>query len=136
MIPGMYYPLDDSSVLQNKTKKSNASFFPQGGVRVAYTEEMAQFGDSQGADAGAVDRWLVASGTLEFDPPNPNALRTGGVGAVAGGGLGDDDEAEGGQEDAVARYDCGLESCRKSFKHSHFLAAGDAGLPQGFHERL
>lgn len=104
-------------------------------MRVAYTEQLSQFGDSEGVDPGAVDRWLAASGTLEFDPPNMSALQEGSDTVRGecrpgddGGGDGDDNGA------AEARYDCGLDNCRKTFKHDHFLAAGGGGLPAGFGE--
>eukprot|EP00752_Nemacystus_decipiens_P015562 g13885.t1 len=104
----------------------------KGGVRVAYTEQLSQFGDSEGVDPGAIDRWLSASGTLEFDPPDTNALQEGN-GSMRGK---DDAGEEGGEDDggAEARYDCGLDSCHKTFKHDHFLAAGGGGLPAGFGE--
>lgn len=103
----------------------------QGGVRVAYTEALFQFGNTEGVDPGAIDRWLAASGTLELDPPSLNALREADIGNCAG----DSDEGERGEDDA-ARYDCGLESCHKTFAHNHFLAGGGGGLPEGFHQRL
>lgn len=100
---------------------------------MAYTDQLSQFGDSsEGADPGAIDRWLTASGTLEFDPPNPNALREGGG---MGPGLGVDEDGEE-VEEIEARYDCGLDGCHKAFKHDHFLAAGGGGLPQGFEGRV
>ena len=100
---------------------------------MAYTEELSQFGDSEGVDPGAVDRWISASGTLEFDPPNTNALQEGNDSTRGQGGAGDDgDEDDGAAEEA--RYDCGLDSCHKTFKHDHFLAAGGSGLPAGFGE--
>lgn len=107
--------------------------FSQGGVRVAYTEQLSQFGDSERVDPGAVDRWLSASGTLEFDPPHTSALQEGN-GSMRGGqdragGEGDEDGGA-----AEARYDCGLDSCHKTFKHDHFLAGGGGGLPAGFGE--
>lgn len=80
-------------------------------------------------DAGAVERWLAASGTLEFDPVDANALSEGGgLGTGGDDGDGDDEEA------AEVRYDCGLDGCHKTFKHDHFLAAGGGGLPKGFGE--
>ncbi|CAM9585842.1 unnamed protein product, partial [Ectocarpus fasciculatus] len=86
----------------------------QGGVRVAYTEQLSQFGNSDGVDPGAVERWLAASGTLEFDPPDANALSEGGgLGTGGDDGDGDDEEA------AEVRYDCGLDGCHKTFKHDH-----------------
>ncbi|CAM9815309.1 unnamed protein product [Ectocarpus sp. 6 AP-2014] len=101
----------------------------KGGVRMAYTEQLSQFGNSDGVDPGAVERWLVASGTLEFDPPDADALcEGGGLGMVGDDGDGDDEES------AEARYDCGLDGCHKTFKHDHFLAAGGGGLPKGFGE--
>lgn len=101
---------------------------------MAYTEQLSQFGDSEGVEPGAVDRWLAASGTLEFDPPDVNALREGnGVkGARGQDNTGGDDDDE--EEAAGARYDCGLDSCHKTFKHDHFLAAGGGGLPKCFGE--
>eukprot|EP00903_Cladosiphon_okamuranus_P017309 g15948.t1 len=104
----------------------------KGGVRVAYTEQLSQFGEAEGVDPGAVDRWLSASGTLEFDPPNTDALREG-TGSMSGPDRAGDDEDE---DDGAgeARYDCGLDSCHKTFKHDHFLAAGGGGLPAGFGE--
>ncbi|CAN0223958.1 unnamed protein product [Pylaiella littoralis] len=103
----------------------------KGGVRVAYTEQLSQFGDSDGVEPGAVDRWLAASGTLEFDPPDINTLREGNgvLGARGGRDESEEDEA------AEARFDCGLDGCHKTFRHDHFLAAaGGRGLPEGFGE--
>lgn len=106
---------------------------------MAYTEQLSQFGDSEGVDPGAVDRWLAASGTLEFDPPNANALQEGSDSMLGqqrrrGAAAADDDDGGEGDEAAEARYDCGLDGCRKTFKHDHFLAAGGGGLPAGFGE--
>lgn len=121
---------------QNQNFKTlNILVCAQGGVRVAYTEQLLQFGDSEGVEPGAVDRWLAASGTLEFDPPDVNALREGnGVkGARGQEDTGDDDDGD--DEGANgARYDCGLDGCHKTFKHNHFLATGGGGLPKGFGE--
>lgn len=102
---------------------------------------MAQFGNSaEGVDLGAVDKWLVASGTLEFDPPRLDAFhggeisgRLGGLGSREGGG---DDGVDREESEGVPRYDCGLDGCSKSFAHNHFLATGGGALPPGFHESL
>lgn len=102
---------------------------------------MSQFGDSaEGVDPGAVDKWLGASGTLEFDPPRLDAFEGGdsssrrfGLGSGGGDGEGHVDGEEG---EGAARYDCGLDGCKKAFAHNHFLAAGGGGLPPGFDERL
>lgn len=114
----------------------------QGGVRVAYTDEMSQFGNSdEGVDPGAVDRWLVASGTLEFESPSPNVLQD-----IASGGDNlrnghvnhddDDSDASDGGDGTGRRFNCGLNGCHKPFEHSHFLADGGGGLPRGFEKRL
>lgn len=101
---------------------------------MAHTDQLSQFGhSSEGADPGAVDRWLTASGALEFDPPNTNALLEGGG---VGAGPGFDADGDGEVEEIEARYDCGLDGCHKAFKHDHFLAAGGAGLPRDFGERV
>lgn len=119
------------SLMSKRTKN-------QGGIRVAYTEEMSQFADAEeDVDPGAVDRWLAATGTLESCPPSINALQGDGVGGGGGGG----DSADGcsGRDmegDGPERYDCGLESCCKSFPHDHFLAGGEGGLPRGFEQRF
>lgn len=101
---------------------------------------MAQFGDStEGVDVGAIDKWLVASGTLEFEPPRLDAFEGSDSSSrlVELGSRGEDGEGHDGEEDeGAARYDCGLDGCRKAFAHNHFLAAGGGGLPPGFNERL
>lgn len=104
----------------------------KGGVRVAYTEQLSQFGDAEGVDPGAVDRWLSASGTLQFDPPNTDALQEGNEAVRGQDRAGDEDDEDDGAVEA--RYNCGLDSCYKTFKHDHFLAAGGGGLPAGFGE--
>lgn len=106
----------------------------QGGARVAYTEQLSQFGDSGGVDPGAIDRWLAASGTLDFDPPDVNALREGNGGTGRDRADQDQEEDEDDDQGVEVRYDCGLDSCHKTFKHDHFLAAGGGGLPAGFGE--
>lgn len=100
---------------------------------MAFTEQLSQFGDSGGVDPGAIDRWLTASGTLDFDPPSVNALREG---EGSGRDRADREEDEDDDEGVEVRYDCGLDSCHKTFKHDHFLAAGGGGLPAGFGEGL
>lgn len=107
----------------------------KGDVRVAYSEQLSQFGDAEGVDPGAVERWLAASGTLELDPPNVNALRDG-VDAGRGDDDGHEDEDDSRRRKIEERYDCGLDGCSKSFAHDHFLADGGGGLPQGFGERV
>lgn len=107
----------------------------QGGVRLAYTEDVEQFGNGTEVESGAVERWLVASGTLDFDAPSLTALR-GGLGDGVGSrpaGHGSSDEVSDDEDVAgVTRYDCGVDGCHKTFEHSHFLADGRSKLPRDF----
>ena len=95
---------------------------------MAYTEGLAQFGEGDRVEPGAVQRWLEASGTLEFDPPSLDALRH------SGGSAGHDDAGDEETDGEGGWYECGLQGCRKSFAHDHFLAAGGEGrgLPPDF----
>lgn len=132
------------------------SFLPlpsqnQGGVRVAYTEEIHQFGDLDGIDPGAIGRWLDASGALEFDPPSMSALQDMANDRARSGnnlllrkskGLTDDGQDTVENDEGTSRYDCGVDGCSKPFEHSHFLVNGNTsggrggGLPKDFEKPL
>ncbi|CAM9101908.1 unnamed protein product [Choristocarpus tenellus] len=116
----------------------------KGGMRMAYTEEMGQFGHGKVLEPLAVNRWLEESGVLQTTACDDLDILLGkeeGIsndrgesrdGSESRDGVGADQWTGRGTREA---YDCGLEGCCKPYAHDHFLSSGEGSLPGEFHFR-